>query len=413
MAKSTKLTIPSDPVERLQYIKRMFPNAVGRSLGDAWRGGRVEATRRLNDIDLAAYKRDQDNASKEASKLSPFLRHGCLSLKEAADTLIKKYGVASEPIVHALARRDYFRRVWYREGDRIFNNLEAPEVALDDKPMPDYIRQMITGVPCMDAIVKDLMHDGYVHNHARKWFAAYVIHWLKVDWREAADWFESYLLDGDKASNHLSWQWVASTFSDQPYFFNKDVLSRYTANKHCSKCTVNCPFDASLPVLESKLFPEFTLEAMPDRLVSSESVSAYSSNSAKAIFVHDEMLSAAHPLLQTSLPKLFIFDTKLHGKWPLKRLQFVASCLNELPNVEVWVGDIHAVLEARGIGQMITQNTPNLELKSLLSSYQVDWQPEVKFTRADISDENMKRFSNYWEKVGPSFYGDQLTIKSK
>jgi len=105
----------------------------------------------------------------------------------------------------------------------------------------------------MDEVVRELINEGYVHNHARMWFAAYVVHWLKVDWRRAADWFESQLLDGDKASNHLSWQWVASTFSSKPYYFNKENLARFTGEKYCATCQIECPFDDSYENIHKKI----------------------------------------------------------------------------------------------------------------------------------------------------------------
>jgi deoxyribodipyrimidine photo-lyase len=238
--------------------------------------------------------------------------------------------------------------------------------------------------------------DGYVHNHARMWFAAYIVHWLKVDWREAADWFESHLLDGDKASNHLSWQWVASLFGSKPYYFNKENLSRFTGDKYCSNCKVNCPFDASYEQLKDQLFPPAAPQlAKVHRIVMPEKV-AISTHQAVAIFVHDEMLSAAHPLLRRSMPKFFVFDDALHGKWPLKRLQFVADCLSELQGVEVWIGD-----------------TPNKQLKALLEPFNTQWLPEIKFAESEISENRLKRFSRYWEKVGVELFGEQTSsVKS-
>ena len=132
-----------------------------------------------------------------------------------------------------------------------------------------------------------------------------------------------------------------------------------------------------------------------------------------AVFVHDEMLSAAHPLLKNSNAKFFVFDESLQGKWPLKRFQFVADCLSELPNVEVWLGDTREVLEKRGVGQLITQNTPNVEVKNLLEPFKTEWQPEVKFTEAEISKKRMKRFSRYWSKVGETFFGEDFSIRYK
>lgn len=413
MAKAYKLTIPTDATERLQYMKRMFPQAMGVSLGDQLRGGRHEALKRLNSIEAAPYKRNHDFINGAVSKLSPYFRYGCLSLKEASESIQGKFGADSEHLIQALAHRDYWRRVWYKEGDKVFNSIEQPKVPLGHNPMPDYVRQMITGLPCMDAFVRDLMQDGYVHHHARKWFSSYIIHWLKVDWREAADWFENLLLDGDKASNHLSWQWVASTFSSQPYIFNKDVVARYTGEKYCATCKVSCPFDASIEMLETKLFSEQDLESALASDLPRTATMSFSEKTAMAIFVHDEMLSAAHPLLKKSTAKFFVFDNKLHGKWPLKRLQFVADCLSELPNVEVWLGDTQEVLEQRGVGQLTTQNTPNQLLKSLLEPFKTEWQPEVKFTDVEISEKRMMRFSRYWSKVGQAFFGDQLTTNVK
>lgn len=406
MAQATKLILPCDRAERLQYIRRMFPTAIGSFLADDWRGGRHEALKRLNSIDAVAYNRNRNFINGAVTKLSPFLRHGCLTLKEASDSARERFGEHAEKFVFELAWRDYWRRVWYDMGDGIFSDIEDPKVALGDKLMPDFIRQGITGLPCMDGFIRDLTQHGYVHNHARMWFAAYVVHWLKVDWREAADWFENNLLDGDKASNHLSWQWVASLFSSKPYFFNKENLARYTGEKYCANCKITCPFDDSYEGLSDKLFGNQTPSAAKIHKVSTPLKVAMSTHQAVAIFVHDEMLSAAHPLMHRSIPKIFVFDDMLHGRWPLKRIQFVADCLNELQDVEVWMGDTPTVLKQRGVGQVITQQTPNKQIKALLEPFNTTWLPEVKFTEVEISEKRLKRFSRYWEKVGPELLGD-------
>ena len=412
MTHSHKLTIPSDRAERLQYIKRMFPQAVGSFLSDEWRGGRHEAIKRLNTIDVEAYNRNRHFLNGGVSKLSPYLRYGCLTLKEAADSARYRFGIKAEKFVYELAWRDYWRRVWYQLGDGIFSDIEDPKVPLGDNPMPDFMRQGITGLPCMDGFIRDLTHEGYVHNHARMWFAAYVVHWLKVDWREAADWFENYLLDGDKASNHLSWQWIASLFSSKPYYFNKENLARYTGEKYCATCKINCPFDKSYEALNEKLFTKQEPADAKMRRVVKLARAPLSTHQATAVFVHDEMLSAAHPLLRQSRASIFVFDDNLHAKWPLKRIQFVADCLNELPDVEVWLGDTREILKERGVGKVITQNTPNLQLKELLDPFQTEWQPELPFTEVEISEQRLKRFSRYWDKVGQEFFGEGVYRQS-
>jgi deoxyribodipyrimidine photo-lyase len=410
MANYYKLTIPSDRIERLQYMRRMFPQATGSFLGDDWRGGRHEALKRLNTMDMEAYNRNHNFLNGSVSKLSPYFRYGCLTLKEASDSVRYRFGAESAKFVEELARRDYWRRVWHDLGNGIFNDIEDPKVFLGDKLMPDFIRQGITGLPCMDGFIRNLTHDGYVHNHARKWFAAYVVHWLKVDWREAADWFENHLLDGDKASNHLSWQWVASLFSSKPYYFNKENLARHTGEKYCSTCTVNCPFDASHEALNEKLFASAKPGQAKVHRVMMPERAPISVHRAIAIYVHDEMLSSAHPLLRKPMPKIFVFDDVLYGKWPLKRLQFLADCLSELQEVEIWIGDTREVLNERGVGQIVTQATPNTQIKALLEPFNPIWQPEVKFTEAEISDKRLKRFSRYWDVVGTELFGDNVKI---
>ena len=111
------------------------------------------------------------------------------------------------------------------------------------------------------------------------------------------------------------------------------------------------------------------------------------------------------------MPKIFVFDEFLYAKWPLKRLQFLADCLSELQDVEVWIGDTRAVLNSRGVGQVITQDTPNKQLKALLEPFNPIWQPEIKFADADISDRRLKRFSRYWEVVKVEIFGNETSIE--
>ena len=131
-----------------------------------------------------------------------------------------------------------------------------------------------------------------------------------------------------------------------------------------------------------------------------------------AVFVHDEMLSSAHVLLSKPFPKIFVFDPQIHGAWSLNRLQFVADCLSEMERVEVWMGDTFEVLTARGVGHVVTQDTPNCKIKELLMPFSPKWEPVAKFVDIEISAQRLKRFSRYWEKVGPVVLGEANDRKS-
>jgi deoxyribodipyrimidine photo-lyase len=89
------------------------------------------------------------------------------------------------------------------------------------------------------------------------WLASYLVHWRRLRWQVGARWFLRHLLDGDPASNNLSWQWVASSFSHKPYFFNRSNLERYSGGRFCTTCGLSnqgCPFEASYEQLEHQLF---------------------------------------------------------------------------------------------------------------------------------------------------------------
>ncbi len=116
------------------------------------------------------------------------------------------------------------------------------------------MRRAETGLPCADAWVTHLVMDGWLHNHERLWFAAYLVHWRGVDWRAGYAFFREHLLDGDIANNALSWQWVASTFSNKPYFMNQENIEKYSAGLWCRTCRVHCPFRADYATLETRLF---------------------------------------------------------------------------------------------------------------------------------------------------------------
>jgi deoxyribodipyrimidine photo-lyase len=180
-----------------------------------------------------------------------------LTLAEAATFAISRSHSQAYKFVFELAWRDFWRRVWAKQGEAIHRDLEMSKVPLGQFALAEDVKTGTTQLACMDQFIRDLRETGYVHNHARMWFASYVIHHRKTRWQTAADWFYGELLDGDLASNHLSWQWIASTFSSKPYLFNKENLERYSGGVLCAQCTkrAQCPFDMSYELLESKLFP--------------------------------------------------------------------------------------------------------------------------------------------------------------
>jgi deoxyribodipyrimidine photo-lyase len=86
-----------------------------------------------------------------------------------------------------------------------------------------------TGIDCYDAWVHELVATGYLHNHARMWFASIWSHTLRLPWELGADFFLRHLLDGDPASNTLSWRWVVGLQTPgKVYLARADNIAKYT-----------------------------------------------------------------------------------------------------------------------------------------------------------------------------------------
>ncbi len=85
-----------------------------------------------------------------------------------------------------------------------------------------------SGVACMDAIAQELITTGYLHNHARMWWASYWIHGERLPWELGADFFFRHLLDADPASNTLSWRWVAGLqTAGKTYLVRRSNIEKY------------------------------------------------------------------------------------------------------------------------------------------------------------------------------------------
>ena len=188
------------------------------------------AEARIAAVRPAAYARTRNAIDGAVTGLSPYLTHGFVTLTGVlADVAARHRLDMQHKFVFELGWRAYFRHVWQHRASAILQSLhEGPLPDSAYRPtLPDDIRQARTGVPAIDTAVRTLYATGTLHNHARMWLASYCVHLRKVHWRAGADWLYSHLLDGDLASNHLSWQWVAGTGSHKPYLFNADNVARY------------------------------------------------------------------------------------------------------------------------------------------------------------------------------------------
>jgi deoxyribodipyrimidine photo-lyase len=435
----------------------------------AAKGGRRSAEQRLAAIDPARYGATRNHLDGAVTRLSPYIRHGVLTLAEVREAVFERLRAmgesestlqtelfasvpagrswnpaqrrAGEKLINELGWRDYWQRLWRQLGDGIWVDREPlktghpPEAYAPE--LPAEIAAGATGLACIDGFAAELSGTGWLHNHARMWLAAYVVHWRRVRWQAGARWFLQHLLDGDPASNNLSWQWVASSFSHKPYIFNRANLERFSGARFCAVCPralAGCPFEASYEALQERLFrplpsagPPAPPPAGPAPVVVPPPQSVASPPTRRPlVWVHGEALGPANPALRAhpGAPALFVWDRELiaggtatTGGAPLApgRLRFLRECLQELP-VRVAEGDgareLLAAAAAAGADGIVTSRAVDPRFSAIANRLAaalplriLEPEPFVALPHTGPGAPDLRRFSRYWRVAEPLVWG--------
>ncbi|MEU3253776.1 deoxyribodipyrimidine photo-lyase [Streptomyces sp. NPDC006997] len=165
------------------------------------------------------YEDRHDDLSGDAtSRLSPHLHLGTLSPVELVHRARRAGGPGAEAFVRQLAWRDFHRQVLAARQDAAsadyrtrHDRWRSGRAARDDI---EAWREGRTGYPVVDAAMRQLRHEGWMHNRGRLLTASFLTKTLYVDWRVGARHFLDLLVDGDLANNQLNWQWAAGTGTD-------------------------------------------------------------------------------------------------------------------------------------------------------------------------------------------------------
>jgi deoxyribodipyrimidine photo-lyase len=182
-----------------------------------------QAARRFVQTHLRGYDEGRDDPGADAtSRLSPYLKWGCIHPRQ----LLSKLGSTSgeRTFRKELCWREFYADVLHHRPDtaRSAFNPSMRAMRVDGRgtaPRFDAWCAGRTGYPIVDAGMRQLLAEGWMHNRVRMLTASFLVKDLHLDWTRGARWFMQHLVDGDLASNQHGWQWVAGTGTDAaPYF---------------------------------------------------------------------------------------------------------------------------------------------------------------------------------------------------
>ena len=222
--KQKKKTQESDEVENISL------NAERKKTLELYGVGEEYALDKLDkfiDQKILMYKEKRDfPAIDGTSSLSPYLSSGILSSKQCLFEVFEKLSEVEEGVktwVNEIIWREFYKYILFH-NPRVSKNLSFSE-KYDEFPWSDNQDHFIawskgkTGVPIIDAAMRQLNSSGWMHNRLRMIVAMYLSKNLLIDWRKGEKYFMQNLIDGDFASNNGGWQWSASTGVDAaPYF---------------------------------------------------------------------------------------------------------------------------------------------------------------------------------------------------
>ncbi|HUP71479.1 MAG TPA: deoxyribodipyrimidine photo-lyase [Acidimicrobiales bacterium] len=221
---ATPSTVESGAMPRLSELTD------GRLSPSLARGGEDAALAALRDWSpgLSGYDAVHNDLSAGAtSRVSAYLHFGCLSALEVAALLRDREGAA--PFIRQLCWRDFFHQVLDVDPRWSWRDVRprGDEWDQDDQMFAAWA-QGRTGYPVVDAGMRQLSAEGFMHNRARMIVASFLTKDLYQDWRRGAAHFATLLADADVACNQLNWQWVAGTGNDPNAFrvFNATLQGR-------------------------------------------------------------------------------------------------------------------------------------------------------------------------------------------
>ncbi|CAQ02475.1 DNA photolyase [Clavibacter sepedonicus] len=203
------------------------------------RAAGLEALHDFVDRAGPAYARDRNHdlgASRDnVSGLSPYLRHRLVTEQEVVAAVLARHSLsAAEKFVQEVFWRTYWKG-WLEQNPEAWRRYRRDVEELTAGDLPTGYLDAVggrSGIDAMDAWVRELVETGYLHNHTRMWFASIWIFTLGLPWQLGADFFHRHLLDGDAASNTLSWRWVAGLQTrGKTYLASAANIARYTEGR--------------------------------------------------------------------------------------------------------------------------------------------------------------------------------------
>ncbi len=357
---------------------------------------RAALSERLSAIDPPRYGSSRNFLTGAVTRLSPYIASGVITLPQVLESILKRYPMGKAlPLIQQLAWREYFQRVWWKEKENLQRDIRQPQTQVAHHELPRAITEANTGVEVVDAAIRDLMQTGYLHNHARLYLAMITCNIAGAHWSSPARWMYYHLLDGDIASNTLSWQWVAGSFSAKKYYANQDNINKYSGSNQR-----NTVLDKSYEELMEMPVPDH-LQAtiVPDLQTNLPITETLALSQHLPLLLYHSYQIDPEWFSGVEANRVLVLEPSHFQQYPISPavMQFILELAKEfIPGIQIYVG------EAKDIPSL--DAFPSIHFKDHPIAHHFPGQataPTWMFPDADYTGQG---FFGYWKKCEKALY---------
>lgn len=313
---------------------------------------------RVKQIEPVRYAKTRNFKSGAVSRLSPYISRGVISTQQVFNHLLELdlEWKSIEKFVQELAWRDYWQQVWIAKREGIFQDLKQEQQPIANHQMPTAVLEGDCGIEAVDQALEEFYQSGYLHNHMRMYIAAICCNVAKAHWLTPARWMYANLLDGDLASNHLSWQWVAGANANKKYYANQENINKFFESNQR-----NTFLDVAYEAFDLLPTPEVLKESAPfemETALPKTDTDLVLENRKTLLYNYYNLDPYWHA--QDEMQSVLLLEPSIFKKHPVSKkcIDFTLALAQNIPNIKVMVGEFSELEKQIDTAHLIYKEHP-------------------------------------------------------
>jgi deoxyribodipyrimidine photo-lyase len=304
-----------------------------------------EILSRISAIQPKDYGKSRNFIDGAVTYLSPYISRGVISTKQVMQNVLDRGFApnAIEKLIQELAWRDYWQQIWIAKQEAINFDLKNEQSPVNNQEIAKAIVHTSTGITAIDNGISEFYKTGYLHNHLRMHIASVACNLAQSHWKHPAQWMYYHLLDGDWASNSLSWQWVAGANSNKKYYANQENINKY-CHTNQRNTFLDVPYE-DFSVLEiPAVLKETTIANLTTALPAKNSINL-TTDKATCIYNYYNLDPNWHK--NDDVNRILLLEPSIFAAYPIgpKAVDFMLALSHNIPDIKVFVGEFKELVE--------------------------------------------------------------------